>query len=183
MPLGETLQKVEHDIRAGDLGKAKSRLHGLIATYPNDLALRKQLGDLYSRLYLPEMAGRYWYLVENKDEQMQAACKRFEAQFHNDAALMLLALKFKGDAGAIQDPYARQVLMDLDRRAREEHRWFSSFRARRQAGEVHPKQQAVTHRGRDLIIKAGCIIIGLIVFLLVSIGLINGALTVMEWLR
>ncbi len=183
MPLNETLKKVEEDVRTGDLGKVKSRLHGLIATYPDNLALRKQLGEVYWMLQQPQMAGRYWYLVENKDERMQAACKRFEGAFGGDPFHMLLALKFKGNTEAIQDSYAGQILMDLDRRARAEHGWYSRFRARRQAGQDHPRQQAMTHRGRDLLIKAGCIVIGIMLFLLVSIGLINGVLTVMKWLR
>ncbi|WP_315906895.1 DUF6584 family protein, partial [Priestia koreensis] len=31
----ETLAKIEQDIKSGDLGKARDRLHGLISTYPN----------------------------------------------------------------------------------------------------------------------------------------------------
>lgn len=39
MSLEETLKKVGRDIASGDYGKARDRLHGLIATYPNNLAL------------------------------------------------------------------------------------------------------------------------------------------------
>ncbi len=117
MPLAQTLQKVEEDVRSGDYGKATARLHGLIGSYPGNLELRQQLGELYWNLRMPAMAGRYWYLVENKDERMQAACKRFEEQFGNDPFHMLLALKFKGDVEAIQGTYAGRVLNDLEQRA------------------------------------------------------------------
>lgn len=37
----KTLKRIEKDIENNNLGKARDRLHGLIATYPNELALRK----------------------------------------------------------------------------------------------------------------------------------------------
>ena len=74
MPIEETLARIEGEIAAGDLGKARDRLHGLLSTYPADLMLRRKLGDVYWRLQYPEMAGRYWYLVEEKSPQMLEAC-------------------------------------------------------------------------------------------------------------
>ncbi len=59
MPVN-TLKKIEEDILKNDLGKARDRLHGLISTYPNDLELRKKLGEIYFELKHPSMAGRYW---------------------------------------------------------------------------------------------------------------------------
>jgi hypothetical protein len=44
MAIEQTLNRVERDIASGDYGRARDRLHGLIATYPNDLALRRKLG-------------------------------------------------------------------------------------------------------------------------------------------
>ncbi|AIW86484.1 hypothetical protein bwei_3876 [Bacillus mycoides] len=55
----KTLKRIEKDIENNNLGKARDRLHGLITTYPNELALRKKLGDIYFTLQYPEMAGRY----------------------------------------------------------------------------------------------------------------------------
>ncbi len=62
----ETLRKVEYDIRNGNLGLARDRLHGLMLSYPDDLNLRVRLGEVYSMLQQPVMAGRYWYLVAEK---------------------------------------------------------------------------------------------------------------------
>ncbi|MGE5071923.1 MAG: DUF6584 family protein [Anaerolineae bacterium] len=92
MSLSRTLERIEEEVRRGDLGKARDRLHGLIGTYPDDLGLRERLGRVYWQLQMPEMAGRYWYLAERRDEDMRAACSRFEAHFRNDPALILLAL-------------------------------------------------------------------------------------------
>lgn len=38
--------KVDSDMAAGNLGKARDRLHGLILTHPDDLTLRRELGDI-----------------------------------------------------------------------------------------------------------------------------------------
>ncbi|MFC7371404.1 DUF6584 family protein [Fictibacillus iocasae] len=72
------LKRVEEDIAAGDLGKARDRLHGLLSTYPDNLEIRKKLGDVYHQLQDPAMAGRYWYLEKEKTPEMQAACEKFE---------------------------------------------------------------------------------------------------------
>ncbi len=94
MTLERTLESIEANINAGDLGKARDRLHGLLSSYPDTLDSRKRLGAVYWRLQMPEMAGRYWYLEEVKDLDMTAACRRFEAKFGDDPAYLLL-LKFR----------------------------------------------------------------------------------------
>ena len=97
MPIEKTLKAIDADIAVGDFGKARDRLHGLLATYPDDLALRRRLGDVYWRLQHPAMADRYWYLEENKTPDMIVACAAFEQSFGNDPFHILLALKFRGD--------------------------------------------------------------------------------------
>ncbi|WP_375794194.1 DUF6584 family protein [Peribacillus frigoritolerans] len=43
----KTIKKIEEDIEKNDLGKkARDRLKGLITTYPNELELRKKLGNI-----------------------------------------------------------------------------------------------------------------------------------------
>ena len=95
--IAKTLKKVEEDIKNDNLGKARDRLHGLISTFPNKLELRKKLGDIYFELKYPAMAGRYWYLVENKSAKMIKACNEFEKSMGNDPNNIVRALKYKGD--------------------------------------------------------------------------------------
>lgn len=97
----KTLIKIEKDIKNNDLGKARERLHGLIQSYPNDLSLRKKLGDIYFRLQYPTMAGRYWYLEENKTPEMIQACQQFEKSMGNNTNEIVRVLKFKGDSTTI----------------------------------------------------------------------------------
>jgi hypothetical protein len=92
-----TLKRIEEDIKNNDLGKARDRLHVLISTSPNELELRKKLGDIYSELKYPSMAGRYWYLEDNKTPEMVKACIEFEKTLGNDPNRIAMALKYKGN--------------------------------------------------------------------------------------
>ncbi|MCM3711852.1 DUF6584 family protein [Sporosarcina luteola] len=91
------LKRIEKDIENDDLGKARDRLHGLISAYPNELELRKMLGDIYFQLKYPAMAGRYWYLEKIKTPQMKKACMEFENSMGHDMNKIAQALKYKGD--------------------------------------------------------------------------------------
>ncbi|MGE8001869.1 DUF6584 family protein [Lysinibacillus sp. NPDC093216] len=95
--ISKTLKGIEEDIKNDDWGKARDRLHGLISTFPNELELRKKLGDIYFELKYPAMAGRYWYLEENKTPLMVHACIEFEKSMGNDINNIARALKYKGD--------------------------------------------------------------------------------------
>ncbi|MEB2282450.1 DNA helicase [Lysinibacillus xylanilyticus] len=93
----KTLERIEEDINNDDLGKARDRLHGLIVTFPNELKLRKKLGDIYFELKYPAMVGRYWYLENNKTPEMVHACIEFENSMGNDIENIARSLKYKGD--------------------------------------------------------------------------------------
>jgi hypothetical protein len=110
----ETLKKIHQEIENGDLGKARDRLNGLIKSYPDDLSIRKLLGDVYWKMQMPMMAGRYWYLEAVKDENMVMACKCFENHFGNNPDYLLRAIKFKGQLALIQNEYAGIVLLRLN---------------------------------------------------------------------
>ena len=98
-----TLRKIETDIQCEDLGKARDRLLGLISTYPNELELRKRLGDIYYELRYPVMAGRYWYLEKNKTPEMLKACNEFEKSMGNDPVRIARVIKYKGDLRLLQN--------------------------------------------------------------------------------
>jgi hypothetical protein len=182
MPIEDTLRKVENDIQAGDLGKARDRLHGLISNYPDNIELRDELGQIYWRLQMPEMAGRYWYLVENKDENMAGAGQRFEAKFGNDPALILFAIKFRGDLEAIKDTFAGQVLLDLDLRAKEKHTWYEDFRKKGAAKYQQDKRDSVKNKTSGFVIKWGCITAIVLLILFFLIGVIVSIVAFIRWI-
>ena len=135
------LSKVQQDIDRGDLEKARDRLHGLISSDPDNLEFRAQLGEIYWQMHMPAMAGRYWYMVESKDDRMVEACRRFEKQCGNDPLQILMALKFKGAVDQIQDTYAGKTLTALHQQAKEKYSWYEDFRARGAAKYYHRKEK------------------------------------------
>ena len=124
MTLERSLQNVQDDIDSGDLGKARDRLHGLIGTYTINLELRPMLAEIYWQLQQPAMAGRYWYLEENKTEQMEKACACFEKSFNHDAYSMLCAINFKGNFERIKDTYAGKRILELNAQTKDGKNWF-----------------------------------------------------------
>lgn len=162
MSLQTTLQKVDEAIASGDYGLARDRLQGLLATYPDDLTVRRRLGDVYWKLQNPAMAGRYWYLEPNSSPDVVVAREAFERSCGNSAERMLRFLKFKGSIDAMRDTPAGQVLLGLQQRAAEERR---------------PAEVAQTLRDRERDFKVtvtfySCLFIAASAVLLLLIGLI-----------
>ncbi|MGM7722155.1 DUF6584 family protein [Metabacillus sp. Hm71] len=118
MPVN-TLKKIEEDILKNDLGKARDRLHGLISTYPNELELRKKLGEIYFELKHPSMAGRYWYLEENKTPEMIKACIVFEKSMGNDPIRIARALKYKGNTEILKRLELDQAITSTQNKVKE----------------------------------------------------------------
>lgn len=118
MGLDETLYKIQCDLEAGNFGKARDRLHGLLSSYPNNLDIRRRLGLVYWDLKYPVNAGRYWYLQETKTPEMIKACKEFEENCGNHPFQILRSLKFKGDINQIGE-HARLTIMGLQKRAKQ----------------------------------------------------------------
>ncbi|RPH96474.1 hypothetical protein EHM69_01080 [candidate division KSB1 bacterium] len=108
-----TLKRVEDDIIRGDLGKARDRLHGLIASYPEDLSLRTKLAQIYWKLQYPAMAGRYWYLDSDSDEIRKAAIAIYECAYKHNAFHILHGLRIRFDPSILSDVYAKQRIESL----------------------------------------------------------------------
>lgn len=111
------MARVERDIERGDLGKARDRLEGLLAAYPDELQIRARLGEIYWRLQYPERAGRHWYLLPSDNSEMDAAKQVFAARHHDDPARILRAIGYHGGLESMKGTYAGDVLRDLGRRA------------------------------------------------------------------
>ena len=170
----ETLRRIEREIEAGDWGKARDRLHGLLVTYPDDLTLRRRLGEVYGQLHYPAMAGRYWYLEEDRTPEMDRACAAFERACGHDAAQILMALKFNGDVTALGDTYAGRTLLALQERVRQERGYQILFG--RRGAERYQYTERARAGGRWLLI--GCLAAGLVAAALMVAGLV----AVIQWI-
>jgi hypothetical protein len=96
-----TLQRVSDDIKRGYLGSARDRLHGLLASYPDDLSLRSRLADIYWQLRHPGMAGLYWFLESTRTEDIKRAIAEFERESGGDPWTILTRLKIKWESSSL----------------------------------------------------------------------------------
>jgi len=156
----KTLKKIEDDIKKNDIGKARDRLHGLISTYPDELELRRKLGDIYFSLKYPSMAGRYWYLEVNKTPEMIKACAAFEQSEGNDPSRISRALKFKGNPEIIQKLQLLQGYSPIQDKVKEK------------------LVEEPTETLGDKLVTIGCISILVLTFCFTLIGII----TIFRWI-
>lgn len=166
MSLEETLYTIETDIDMGDYGKARDRLHGLIATYPNNLELRRKLGNIYWELKYPAKAGRYWYLDRDKNPGMLEACKTFEKECGSNPYHILRSLKFRGDINSI-DEFAKDLILTLQKQAKASGYKGTIRKTSNTYNEVEAKVAPTV----------------LIIILLALLGfMVIGIFTVIEWI-
>ncbi len=151
MSLQQTLQRVERDIAAGNLGRARDRLHGLVWQYPDDLSLRERLAEVYWQLQFPSMAGCYWYLHEPSTEARQRAVREFEHACGNDPLHLLTRLKFRGDPERLP-PYARDKLERLQRECERKYGRYPVFHATSKRWQFSPPSW------RRRVAAAGCVL-------------------------
>ena len=113
MPKERTLEKVEAEIAAGKLGIARDRLHGLVNSFPCDLALRSRLGDVCAGLGYPIEAGRFWYLDNNPTPEMAQSIAAFEKHCESDPTIIFRNLRLKCSAEELTDTAAVEKVAKL----------------------------------------------------------------------
>lgn len=109
------LDRVEEDLKAGDLGKARDRLHSLIHMHPSDTSLRSRLAGIYLQIRLPVEAGRYWYLEEERNKEVVEAVDLFKKNCGYRASEILRRLKIRVDAEQLDTEFAREQIRELIR--------------------------------------------------------------------
>lgn len=126
MSIEKTFKKIQEDIEKGDLGKARDRLHSLIFAYPDEIPLRRKLAEIYSILKFPSMAGRYWYLEEIKNKEMEIAIEIFEKSCGKDPLKILFALKFRGNIDKLPK-YSKDKLLKIQLECKNKYGAYPVF--------------------------------------------------------
>ncbi|WP_448319046.1 DUF6584 family protein [Streptomyces sp. CO7] len=116
MPLNDTLARVDADLAAGRIPVARQRLRGLVSSYPDDLALRRRLAEVYRLYGEPAEAGRWMYLEQDRDADETGA---FEAR-HRTALQRMRALAWRGPESRAATTFAREQLAALRKRCSDE---------------------------------------------------------------
>jgi predicted Zn-dependent protease len=106
MGLIDTLARVEADLATGRVPMARQRLRGLVTSFPQDLLLRRRLGELYRLFGEPAQAGRWMYLEADRDPSETSA---FEERYATPLQRMR-ALAWRAPESLANTPFAAQQL-------------------------------------------------------------------------
>ncbi|MEV7963580.1 DUF6584 family protein [Oerskovia paurometabola] len=165
MSVERTLERVEEDLRVGDVTMARTRLSSLVRSLPHRLDARERLaavcrldGDLVE-------AGRWSYLTEQRDEREVAA---FERACGKDPVRIMRALRWSCSEEAATTEVARQRLLDV--RGRAEARAGRTL-------DWSDKGREVGDPWWEDALAVGCLVTGVVLLALVVIG----AVTVVRW--
>lgn len=161
------IERVEQDIVQGEYGKARDRLNGLIHIYPNDVWLRGRLAEIWWKLHYPAMAGRYWYLEENRTDEVREAVEAFEKSCQRSPSEMWRLIKFRGDPDALP-PFARQRILDLIAECKTRYGDYPVLKE----GRTHWKRTA-KRKIAEVSSLVGCLVVVLILIVLSIIGVVS----------
>ena len=118
----ENLADIKQRIAEEKLDTACVQLHGLIFLFPREVFLRPMLAEIYWKLGDAVMAGRFWYLVENKTPEIEAVCREFEEHYENDLLKIfyLLIEDFKNEKENVIGTAAEKPLRELQEKAHQQ---------------------------------------------------------------
>jgi hypothetical protein len=106
MALIDTLARVDADLAAGQVPMARQRLRGLVSSFPQDLLLRRRLGEVYRLYREPAEAGRWMYLEADGDPAETSA---FEERYSTPLRRMR-ALGWRAPESLASTAFAAQQL-------------------------------------------------------------------------
>jgi hypothetical protein len=86
--LENELKVIKTAIATGNINDASEMLAGLCVNAPPGGEFSKEIGDLFYAMGFSAMAGRYWYFLSDRSDQMVAACKDFERSLGNSPVLI-----------------------------------------------------------------------------------------------
>lgn len=116
MKFNKQLNKIEQDIAKGLKLKAVNRLRSLVNDYPNELAIRERLAELYYDSGFLDAAGKYWLLTETEpeDEKIKKCVELYEKSVNQSGTQILNELAFRGDKLRLPQ-YAQDKLTSLEK--------------------------------------------------------------------
>ena len=151
-------ERVEADIEAGRLWKARDRLHGMLVASPADQKILDRLGELYFQMGDHPQAGRYWFLTTREDESARAAHRALLERFGHNRGTVARNIP----ALAPHDMYPDEVTRRLAELG-------VSHRREAFGASMPPYQPSIG----DRILGTGCAVVALV--LLVGVWLVGAA--------
>lgn len=159
--MSDMIQRLETDlasirnmIAAGQLEEAKRMISGVSLNASPGSEFSREIGDLYLELGLPAMAGRYWYLLDEKSDQMLAACGEFERSLGGNPDLISHAIGWVHNP----PPNVKAKIQEVHEKARAFRREYQ-YAVKPQSG------------WRDRVALLGCGLVGFVLMFIFIMGI------------
>ncbi len=150
------LAEIRKAISHGQTEEATKRLLGVSYNCVPGTTHSQEVGDLFMELGFAAMAGRYWYLLENKTDRMTAVCQEFEHSLGDDPGLIAQCF-FRP---LLSSPFAITKLEDLWARAKDLRQEYKY--------DVKPPARGL----RDTLGLLGCGIVAFVVMFVFIMGVV-----------
>lgn len=119
--------KIEQDIKEGRKKKACDRLRNMINQFPNDISLRKKLGQIYFEAGFIDEAGKFWILSTPENIEMENAVEIYRKSLRNSGNAILMDIVFRGSKEML-DEYAKKVMTELEGDSFERTKYIPDFK-------------------------------------------------------
>ncbi|MCP1302221.1 hypothetical protein NK356_23890 [Chryseobacterium sp. S0630] len=157
--MGNLFYRIEKDLKEGRKKKACDRLRNMINQFPNDLSLRKKLGQIYFEAGFLDEAGKFWILSTPENNEMENAVEIYRKSLSNSGNAILKDIIFRGDKNLL-DEYAWKVITELEQHSLKITKYIPVFKAKTREKENYSENKT------GFFSKIGiCLIIGFIISL------------------
>ncbi|AZA82289.1 hypothetical protein C1637_09255 [Chryseobacterium lactis] len=151
--------RIEQDLKEGRKKKACDRLKNMINQFPNDISLRKKLGQIYFEAGFIDEAGKFWILCAPENNEMKNAVEIYRKSLSNSGSAILKDIVFRGNKGLLNE-YAMKVMAELEQDSFKVTKHIPVFKAKTR--EIGKHKESHT----DLLSKIGIFLfIGLVILI------------------
>ncbi|TZF94267.1 hypothetical protein FW781_16755 [Chryseobacterium panacisoli] len=140
--MGNLFYRIEQDLKEGRKKKACDRLRNMINQYPNDLSLRKKLGQIYFEAGFLDEAGKFWILSAPENNEMKNAVEIYRKSLSNSGNAILKDIIFRGDKDFL-DEYAMKIMDELEQNSFKVTKHIPAFKAKTREKGNYPETQTV----------------------------------------
>ncbi|MFZ4931185.1 DUF6584 family protein [Chryseobacterium sp. Mn2064] len=157
--MGNLFCRIEHDLKTGRKKKACDRLRNMINQFPNDLSLRKKLGQIYFEAGFLDEVGKFWILSTPENNEMENAVEIYRNSLSNSGNAILKDIIFRGNKNLL-DEYAMKIITELEKSSLAATKHIPVFKTKiREKGNYSENKT-------DFLSKIGiCLIVGFIISL------------------
>jgi len=157
--MGNLLYRIEQDLKAGRKKKACDRLRNMINQFPNDLSLRKKLGQIYFEAGFLDEAGKFWILSSPENNEMENAVEIYRKSLSDSGNAILKDIVFRGDKNLL-DEYAWKVITELEQNSLKITKHIPVFKTKtREKGSYSETQTGFLSK------IVTCLVIGIIILI------------------